>query len=92
MVARSPPSQMKIEEVAALENETGAKVKILQADVSSYEQMRFVQTNVLAKLPNLAGIVLAAMVLHDQLVTQLDRETYFKVIAPKVTGKISLTL
>ena len=89
LVARSAPSQTKLEEVAALEKKTGAKVKLLQADASSHEQMRALQTNELARLPSMAGIVLTAMVLHDQIIPQLDRDTFFKVIAPKVTGIIS---
>ena len=86
LVARSTPSQTKLEEVAALEKETGAKIEIFQADASSLEQMTALQTNELVRLPSVAGIVLTAMVLHDQLIPQLDRDTFFKVIAPKVAG------
>jgi NAD(P)-dependent dehydrogenase (short-subunit alcohol dehydrogenase family) len=86
LVARSNPSSSKLKEVAALEKESGAKIKILQADVSNHEQMSALYTNELANLPSMAGIVLTAMVLHDQLIPQVDSNSFYQVMAPKVAG------
>jgi hypothetical protein len=46
----------------------------------------------LVKLPSMAGVVLTAMVLHDQLIPQVDSDTFNNVMAPKVTGNHSSSL
>ncbi|XP_031568280.1 uncharacterized protein LOC116302983 isoform X2 [Actinia tenebrosa] len=86
LVARSVPSSSKLQEVSLLEKETGAKIKIFQADASSVEQMQALYADKLVQLPSMAGIVLTAMVLHDQLISQVDSDSFYKVMAPKVTG------
>ena len=50
------------------------------------EEMLALQENELSRMPSLAGIVLSAMVLLDQFIPQVDKETFRKVMAPKVTG------
>lgn len=86
LVARSVPSSSKLQEVSLLEKETGATIKIFQADASSLEQMQALYADKLVKLPSMAGMVLTAMVLHDQLIPQVDSDSFYKVMAPKVTG------
>lgn len=87
LVARSTPSQSKLDEISLLEKETGARIKVLQVDVSDPVQMNKMNTNELAKLPSMAGIVLTAMVLRDQLIPQVEREAFYQVMAPKVKGE-----
>ena len=41
----------------------------------------------LQTLPNVAGIMLTAMVLRDELIDTLDINNFQQVMAPKVKGK-----
>jgi len=86
LVARSTPSQSKLQEISQLERETGAKIKVLQADLSDPNQMDAMYANDLSKLPSIAGIVHTAMILRDQLIPQVHREDVYQVMAPKVKG------
>ena len=86
--ARSAPSQSKMAEVTRLEKETGAKILLRQADVTSWKEMLKIVKE-LEELPRLAGIVFTAMVLDDQRIKEADLETCARVVATKVQGKMS---
>ncbi|MGH8907430.1 MAG: SDR family NAD(P)-dependent oxidoreductase [Egibacteraceae bacterium] len=75
--------------VAAL-REAGAEVLVAQVDVSQEEPVRELVTTIRASLPPLRGVVHAAMVLEDRLVSQLNEELLEKVMAPKVLGAWNL--
>lgn len=87
LLARSKPSQSKIDEISQLEKESGAKIKVFQVDVSDEDQMKAIYTNELSVLPGMAGIVHTAMVLRDQLIPQIETEAVYQVMAPKVKGR-----
>jgi NADPH:quinone reductase-like Zn-dependent oxidoreductase len=85
--ARSAPSESKMSEVARLEQETGARILLRQADVTSWQDMLGIVRE-LKGLPKLAGIVFTAMVLEDQRIKDADLETCARVVATKVQGKV----
>ncbi|CAB3995467.1 Phthiocerol synthesis polyketide synthase type I, partial [Paramuricea clavata] len=87
--ARSAPSESKMAEVTRLEQETGARILLRQADVTSWQDM-LVIVRELEGLPRLAGIVFTAMVLEDQRIKDADLETCARVVATKVQGSVIL--
>ena len=86
--ARSAPSQSKMVEVARLEKQTGARILLRQADVTSWKDMLEIVKD-LEGLSRLAGIVFTAMVLEDQRIKDADLETCARVVATKVQGTVS---
>ena len=62
--------------------DAGIQVKIIAADISKEEDVE----RVLASAPNLRGIVHAAGVLDDRMLTQQNPESFIKVAGPKVHG------
>ena len=83
--ARSAPSEQKKADVQQLERETGARILLRQADVTSWEDMNKIRAE-LESLPAVAGIVFTAMVLEDQLLKDADLKTCKKVVQTKVKG------
>ena len=83
--ARSAPSEQKKADVQQLERETGARILLRQADVTSWEDMNEIRAE-LESLPAVAGIVFTAMVLEDQLLKDADLKTCKKVVQTKVKG------
>ena len=70
----------------------GVTVKIAQADVSREEDVIRVLDEIRVSMPALRGIVHAAMVIDDALVSQLTEDRFRKVMAPKVAGAWNLHL
>ncbi|MCP3097313.1 SDR family NAD(P)-dependent oxidoreductase [Myxococcus sp. K15C18031901] len=70
--------------LASLE-ETGAKVLVVQADVSRLEDVRRILEEA-ERLAPLRGVVHAAGVLDDGVLLQQDWERFTRVLAPKVDG------
>ena len=62
--------------------DAGVKVEVIPADIGDAEDV----ARVLAKAPNLRGIVHAAGVLDDGMLTQQTPERFRKVARPKVDG------
>ena len=83
--ARSAPSEQKKADVQQLERETGARILLRQADVTSWEDMNKIRDE-LESLPAVAGIVFTAMVLEDQLLKDADFKTCKKVVETKIKG------
>ncbi len=81
-----PETQEAIEAIRAL----GARVEVMQADVSRQEQVAELVGSIRANVGPLRGIVHAAMVLDDGLLPQLDDERFARVLAPKVAGAWNL--
>jgi phthiocerol/phenolphthiocerol synthesis type-I polyketide synthase B len=82
-------SEEKQQKIRALEAQ-GATVKVLAADVSDYQQMSQVFAEIKLNSPKLRGIIHAAGVLNDCLISQIDLETFATVFQPKVTGAWNL--
>jgi acyl transferase domain-containing protein/NADPH:quinone reductase-like Zn-dependent oxidoreductase/thioesterase domain-containing protein/acyl carrier protein/SAM-dependent methyltransferase len=68
----------------------GAKVSVWKADISNRTDVSRVFRRIEKDWPPLRGIVQAAMVIDDGLLTSLDRERFRRVIAPKVHGAWNL--
>jgi acyl transferase domain-containing protein/acyl carrier protein len=86
---RSPGSQAARAAVAALETR-GARVEILLADVADRERFASELRRLIAALPPLGGVVHAAGVLDDALLTDLTPERLTRVLGPKVNGAWNL--
>ncbi len=84
--SRSAPSKQKTTNVQHLEQQTGSRILLRQADVTSSKDMNVIEKE-LEFLPAVAGIVFTAMVLKDQLLNESDLETCKKVVETKVKGK-----
>ncbi|MFB1483786.1 type I polyketide synthase [Corallococcus sp. RDP092CA] len=64
----------------------GAQAHLLQADISREEEVRRVLEHVRTNLPPLRGVMHAAGVLDNGLLSQLTWERFAQVLAPKVRG------
>jgi phthiocerol/phenolphthiocerol synthesis type-I polyketide synthase C len=81
LVGRSAPSAAAEEAVAALRDR--AEVVVISADVSERGGVDDVLARIDTTMPPLAGVVHAAGVLDDGLLTGLDRERFHAVAGPK---------
>lgn len=70
--------------------ELGAEVRVWRADVSSRTDVFRVFRQIQRRLPPLRGIIHAAMVIDDGLLTSLNRERFHRVLAPKAHGAWNL--
>ncbi|KAL1795381.1 hypothetical protein ACET3X_007197 [Alternaria dauci] len=68
----------------------GATVRVCRMDVSDRRSVDSVCATIAAELPPIAGVCNAAMVLQDQLFSDLTADALNKVLAPKVTGSAIL--
>jgi acyl carrier protein len=68
----------------------GATVMVAQADVAKEEDVSAVLSNAQRTMPPLAGILHAAGVLEDGILTQLDRDRFRKVTGAKIAGAWNL--
>ena len=82
----SPAAQSAVKTLEA----AGANVVVAKADVSQALQVNDVLADIKNSMPPLRGIIHAAMVLDDGVLLQLNRERFFKVMAPKVSGAWNL--
>jgi myxalamid-type polyketide synthase MxaB len=89
LVGRRAPSSTVRQAIASLECR-GARVEILQADVTDRARLTEAVTAALASLPPLAGVVHAAGVLDDAMLDEQTPERVRRVLAPKVMGARNL--
>jgi acyl transferase domain-containing protein/NADPH:quinone reductase-like Zn-dependent oxidoreductase/acyl carrier protein len=68
----------------------GAVVAVEIADVADHERMRAIIEHARATMPPLRGVIHAAGVLDDGVITQLDEERFQRVLRPKVDGARNL--
>jgi acyl transferase domain-containing protein/NADPH:quinone reductase-like Zn-dependent oxidoreductase/SAM-dependent methyltransferase/acyl carrier protein len=80
--AHSPEIQQSVENL----RQRGAEVRAVAADVSDGKQVAGILADIAATMPPLRGIVHAAMLLEDVLLTKLDRERLLRVLQPRVHG------
>ncbi|AKH85658.1 hypothetical protein AA958_29290 [Streptomyces sp. CNQ-509] len=84
LAGRNAPSAAAERAVAELRDR--AEVAVVSADVSQRGSLDEVLARIDATMPPLAGVVHAAGVLDDGLLTGLDRERFRSVAAPKATA------
>lgn len=85
-VASSSPVGERIKAVKKLEA-LGASVHLACLDVSDASKLEDFLTQYTAESrPPIRGVIHAAAVIEDQLLTQLTEENFQKVLAPKMTG------
>jgi myxalamid-type polyketide synthase MxaB len=89
LVGRSGPSDAIREVLQELE-EAGARVVVAAADVAREDQIARVIDEVRREGPPLRGVVHAAGVLDDGILTQQTRERFERVMTPKVDGAWNL--
>ncbi|WP_223278358.1 SDR family NAD(P)-dependent oxidoreductase [Nostoc sp. 'Peltigera membranacea cyanobiont' 232] len=70
--------------------QTGARLTVVQADVSNVEQVTQVLADIEQSLPPLRGIIHAAGVLDDGVLLQQNWQRFDRVLAPKVQGAWNL--
>jgi acyl transferase domain-containing protein/acyl carrier protein len=86
LTGRSGASTPGAEAVTSALREAGVTVVVAKADVTRESEVAAVLADVRRSMPPLRGVVHAAMVLDDALLSQLDEERMSKVMAPKVIG------
>jgi NAD(P)-dependent dehydrogenase (short-subunit alcohol dehydrogenase family) len=86
LLGRSGASTPEAKEAVAGLQAAGVQVQVKKGDVSDAARMEEILAEIDRDLPPLKGIVHAAMVLDDALLTNLDGERLRKVLAPKILG------
>ena len=89
LVARSQPGSTVQQQIKELED-TGAQIKVIQADVSVFNQVKDVFTEVTRTMPAIRGVFHAAGVLDDGVLLQQNWSRFEKVMSPKVNGAWNL--
>jgi NADPH:quinone reductase-like Zn-dependent oxidoreductase/aryl carrier-like protein len=82
----TPGAREAVAELEAL----GTRVMVAAGDVARAQDLERVLAEVDRALPPLRGVVHAAMVLEDALLTNLDEDRIDRVLAPKVSGTWNL--
>jgi microcystin synthetase protein McyG len=91
LVGRHRPSASAEQQLQAL-RQSGARIEVVHADVSQYDQMARVFRDLEASLPPLRGLMHGAGVFEDRLFMHQDWASFSKVFAPKVRGAWNLHL
>ncbi|WP_438022408.1 amino acid adenylation domain-containing protein [Sorangium sp. So ce233] len=89
LVGRRAPGEDAQTAIQAMEA-AGARIAVLQADVSRRDDVARVVAEITATLPELRGVVHAAAVLDDRTVLELSEESFRRVFAPKALGAWNL--
>lgn len=89
LVSRRGASEAAQAALKELES-SGAQVRVAQADVSQEQEVARMLEEISTSLPPLRGIIHAAGVLDDGLLSQQDWERFTRVMSPKVAGAWNL--
>ncbi len=89
LMARSQPTPAALEVLQTLET-AGAKIKVLQADISQAEEVARAIAQLDQDMPLLRGVIHSAAVLDDGILLQLTPERLHKVMQPKIEGAWNL--
>ena len=89
LMGRSAPS-LEAREILAEMEKTGARILVMNADVSDQAQMIRLFQEIDANMPPLKGILHAAGVLDDGVLAQQNIARFEKVMAPKIAGAWNL--
>ncbi|PSB05585.1 short-chain dehydrogenase, partial [Pleurocapsa sp. CCALA 161] len=85
LVGRSEPNKTAVQKIEELEK-AGANVSVLKGDISQQEELVHILEQIEAFLPPLQGVIHAAGILDDGLLSSMKWEQFTKVMAPKVQG------
>jgi acyl transferase domain-containing protein/acyl carrier protein len=91
LLGRSGPSEHAQEVIGKLAKEN-VQVTVFQADVSNMEEISTVFKKIRANMPPLRGVIHAAGVLDDGVLTQQTFARFSEVMVPKVAGAWNLHL
>jgi NAD(P)-dependent dehydrogenase (short-subunit alcohol dehydrogenase family)/acyl carrier protein len=89
LVGRHPPGAEAREALATLRDQ-GARVHVIQADISNAAEVDAIFRLLSERTPELAGIVHAAGVKEDVVLSNIEWESFARVLAPKVHGSTNL--
>jgi NAD(P)-dependent dehydrogenase (short-subunit alcohol dehydrogenase family) len=89
LIGRSSPSPNAASALSEL-RDAGVRVEIRAADVSDRAQLETIFNEIHAAMPPLRGVVHAAGILDDGIVTQQTWNRFQRVMAPKVAGAWNL--
>ncbi len=89
LLSRRDPTQESEEAIGGIERH-GARVVALKADITRASDLAEVLARIKADMPPLKGIMHAAAVVDDGLMTDLSPERFLPVLAPKVAGTWNL--
>jgi myxalamid-type polyketide synthase MxaE and MxaD len=89
LMGRNAPSQQVSAQIAMM-GEQGAEIAVVRGDVCDAEQLLFLLQDLESRMPCVAGIIHAAGVLDDGVVTSLSAERLSAVMAPKILGAWNL--
>jgi myxalamid-type polyketide synthase MxaE and MxaD len=89
LVGRRGPSAATLAAIRAME-QAGARVIVLEADVSRGADVASVLAHIDQHFPPLRGVVHAAAVLADRTLLELSSEDLTRVLAPKMLGAFHL--
>ncbi|TKI55078.1 amino acid adenylation domain-containing protein [Brevibacillus antibioticus] len=84
----SDQNQKTVKRIKALQaiQELGSKVEYFQADVSKEEDLQVVLKDIRSKYGRIDGVIHAAGIAGDGMMQRKDRETFERVLAPKIRG------
>ncbi len=85
LLGRSAPSVPAQEALAKLRR-SGAQIQVVKADAANEEQIAEVLARMRREMPSLRGIIHAAGVLNDGALLRADRDSFIKVMEPKIMG------
>ena len=89
LVGRHAPSESALGALAEMRGQ-GAEVRILQADVADAVQVETLFATMADSMPTLKGLIHAAGVLDDGVLSELKPERLERVLAPKLQGAWNL--
>ena len=89
LMGRSSASRNAAEAIGQMET-SGARVAVMNGDVSHEEDVTRILTQISTSMPPLRGIIHAAGVVDDGILLQQDWSRFEKVLAPKVNGAWTL--
>jgi acyl transferase domain-containing protein/NADPH:quinone reductase-like Zn-dependent oxidoreductase/NAD(P)-dependent dehydrogenase (short-subunit alcohol dehydrogenase family)/acyl carrier protein len=90
LLSRSGPASDEAREALQQFGQLGVKVLAEKCDVTDEAALQRILDRMKAEMPPLCGVMHAAMVLDDGLLSNLDRERFVKVLQPKVAGANNL--
>ncbi|NEO77838.1 type I polyketide synthase [Moorena sp. SIO4G3] len=91
LIGRSGVKETAKDQLQELE-QAGAQVMVAQADISNWESLSKVWSEVEQKMPPLKGVINSAGVVDDTLIESHNWPRFVKVMAPKVQGTWNLHL
>lgn len=89
-ISRSGISSDAAQEVVDKLTDLGVQVKVLQCDIADEAKLSESLGTALKTMPPIRGVIQGAMVLKDQIFSDMAHDTFTNVMRPKVQGSWSL--